>query len=92
MTASIADDPLTDHEDWHRQIEVTAKLYRVARLRAAEAIVNRLALLEPDSSGSHAAQEEIRALEEYSELLGAYSRILAKESASLHGTIGLSPR
>ena len=80
MTASIADDPLTDHEDWHRQIEVTAKLYRVARLRAAEAIVNRLALPEPDGSIARfrAAQEEIKALREYTGLLAAYHRIQKK--------------
>ena len=78
----MADASQTDHDDWHRQIKEAAHRYSIAKLRAAEASIDRLAPLDPDI-GSRTQQEEILALREYSSLLQAYSRILSKESGAL---------
>jgi len=72
---------LTDHELWRRRISAAAARYRVAKMRAAEVIVDRLSMAEPDGSfaRSQAAQEELRALQEYSGLLIEYSRAQTSE-------------
>ena len=65
---------LTDHKDWYRRIRAATERHHIAKWRAAESIIERLALSEADGSIAHseAAQAELQALREYLGLLEEY--------------------